>query len=48
VLAGLVAIAFAVVAMGAAGGDEGHGHGEMPGHDEMHGEAGPSAIAGMD
>ena len=48
VLAGLVAIAFAVVALGAAGGDEGHGHGEMHGHDEMHGEAGSAAIADMD
>jgi len=48
VLAGLVAIAFAVVALGAAGGDEGHGHGEMHGHDEMHGEAGSAPIAGMD
>jgi len=47
VLAGLVAIAFAVVALNAAGG-EGHGHGEIPGHGEMHDEAGPAAVPGIE
>ena len=54
VLAGLVAIAFAVVALGAAGHDEEHDHGEVPGHEEadghgeMHDEAGTAAIPGME
>ena len=48
VLAGLVAIAFAVVALDAAGGDEGHGHGEIQGHGEMHDEAGSAAIPGIE
>ena len=47
-LAGLVAIAFAVVALGAAGGDEGHGHGEAQGHGETHDEAGSAAIPGIE
>ena len=39
--AGLVAIAFTAVALGA--GEEGHGHEEMHGHSELHHEAGPAA-----
>ena len=48
VLAGLVAIAFAVVALNAAGGEEGHGHGEIQGHGEMHDEAGTASIPGTE
>ena len=48
VLAGLVAIAFSVVALDAAGGDEGHGHEVVHGHGEMHDEAGSAAMPGME
>ena len=48
-LAGLVAITFAVVALSAAGGEyEGHGHGEAQGHGETHDEAGSAAIPGIE
>ena len=47
VLAGLVAIAFAAVALDAAG-DEEHGHGEVHGHAGTHEEADSGAMPGME
>ena len=47
-LAGSVAIAFAVFALDAGGGDEGHGHGEVHVHGQTHDEAGSAAIPGTE